>query len=92
MAFVISKAPESEFEKPILHGDEASASGRDNGVVSSQLLLKSAGNFDRDVVLRRIRHYKRLNKVKKTFEALVAGGSESAERRMLQHFDVFSSP
>ncbi|TYK12932.1 hypothetical protein E5676_scaffold255G005270 [Cucumis melo var. makuwa] len=95
MAFVISKASSSfsETENP---GDSDLSR---NDAVSSHVLLKSAGKMDRDVVLRRIRFYKRLNKVKRTLESLVGsgdGGSEvanamadEAEKWWLQQHDVF---
>ncbi|KGN48470.1 hypothetical protein Csa_003921 [Cucumis sativus] len=95
MAFMISKASTSfpETENP-----RNSDLSRNDGV-SSHVFLKSAGKMDRDVVLRRIRFYKRLNKVKRTLESLVGsgdGGSEVAnamadegEKWWLQQHDVF---
>ncbi|CAK9320343.1 unnamed protein product [Citrullus colocynthis] len=96
MAFMISKAPQPSFSNT--ENPKNSDLGS-NAVVSSHLLLKSGGKMDRDVVLRRIRFYRRLNKVKRTFEDLVGGGSRSssevanpmadeAEKWWLQQHDV----
>ncbi|KAL3525743.1 hypothetical protein ACH5RR_014115 [Cinchona calisaya] len=79
--------------------------------VTSQLLLKSSSSasaashragsqtLDKDVVLRRIRHHKSMNKIRNAFQALLAVADDHAdavadkyEQKWLQLGDAFSSP
>ncbi|GFY93905.1 hypothetical protein Acr_09g0003510 [Actinidia rufa] len=67
-------------------------------VVTSCLYLKSSSSsssqtsepLDKHVVLRRIRHHKRLNNIKSTFQALLS----TSEHKWLEHEhnDAFSAP
>ncbi|GAA0151021.1 hypothetical protein LIER_09832 [Lithospermum erythrorhizon] len=65
-----------------------------NDVICSQLYLKSSESLDRDVVLRRIRHHKTMNKFKGTFEALKGTSTTTSafEQKWLELCDSFSSP
>ncbi|PRQ47767.1 hypothetical protein RchiOBHm_Chr2g0103311 [Rosa chinensis] len=110
MAFIISKAhqqpsfsSESDLQKQN-HSKDGDDQVRSDSI-TSQLYLKSSSNskaaaaLDRDVVLRRIRHYKNLRKVKTAFQALM-GSSELQEATStktgiaswLDQEDSFSSP
>ncbi|EXB37238.1 hypothetical protein L484_020297 [Morus notabilis] len=98
MAFVISEAQQSfshsEAEKVTQQDDRPSP-------ITSQLYLKSSSsssssskaNLNKDVVLRRIRHHKCLNKVRSAFQGLlVSSDSEEAQQKWLDQNDSFSSP
>ncbi|WCJ31022.1 hypothetical protein M5689_012540 [Euphorbia peplus] len=59
--------------------------------VSSELHLKSSSqSLDKNVVLKRIRHHKNLNKFRNAFHSLLIGSSSSA--RWSDPEDAFSSP
>lgn len=71
--------------------------------VTSQLHLKSPAQtsetLDKDVVLRRIRHHKCVNKVRSAFQALVSSASpgqadrvSAYEQKWLEQDDAFSAP
>lgn len=68
----------------------------DGGAVSSHLYLKPAGTLDKAVVLRRIRHRKRVNKLKSTLQSLVApppaDGNQSSVPRIRWVDDAFAAP
>lgn len=97
MAFVISEAQQSfshsEAEKVTQQDDRPSP-------ITSQLYLKSSSssssskaNLNKDVVLRRIRHHKCLNKVRSAFQGLlVSSDSEEAQQKWLDQNDSFSFP
>ncbi|XP_027359697.1 uncharacterized protein LOC113868388 [Abrus precatorius] len=101
MAFMISRA-EPETEKSGLNHledkDPATV-----GAISSELHLKpsssseaSSQTLNKQVVLKRIRHRKSLNRIKTAFEGLL-GGSEgnttsTQEQKWLQQDDAFSAP
>ncbi|KAJ6304910.1 hypothetical protein OIU78_020457 [Salix suchowensis] len=102
MSFMVSQAQQSfsENEKVNLNHPEV----EDNQVlstspVSSQLHLKpSAHAMDRDVILKRIRHHKTVNKVKKTLQALAASSldqenmASAYQQKWQDPQDAFSSP
>ncbi|KAA8547280.1 hypothetical protein F0562_003856 [Nyssa sinensis] len=103
MAFVISKNQPSFSEKEaekVNHSEGRDDAGTINSV-TSHLYLKSSSSssahssetLDKDVILRRIRHHKCLNKVRTTFQALVNSSSSSAhEHKWLEVNDAFSGP
>lgn len=71
----------------------------EDGVVSSHLYLKPAhttGTLDKAVVLRRIRHRKRVNKLKSAVRSLVsspaADGNENPVPRVRWVDDAFAAP
>ncbi|KAG5245641.1 hypothetical protein IMY05_005G0106300 [Salix suchowensis] len=102
MSFMVSQAQQSfsENEKVNLNHPEV----EDNQVlstspVSSQLHLKpSAHAMDRDVILKRIRHHKTVNKVKKALQALAASSldqenmASAYQQKWQDPQDAFSSP
>lgn len=97
MAFVISRA-ESETKKVGLDHQEDKNSARDSAI-SSELHLKSSlssksssQTLDKEVVLRRIRHQKSLNRIKSVFESFQGCSASAQEQKWLQQDDVFSSP
>ncbi|KAL5752814.1 hypothetical protein ACOSP7_023005 [Xanthoceras sorbifolium] len=110
--FLISKAETSSFsnsdQKMNLNHSEDHKDTKESSVspVSTQLYLKSSSAaastqssteaLDKEAVLRRIRHRKRLNKVKSAFQGLVSSSSSgqtgNEEHKWLEHYDVFSSP
>ncbi|GMH06439.1 hypothetical protein Nepgr_008279 [Nepenthes gracilis] len=93
MDFTISKKqpPTSEVK------DEHQAEG--DVVISSQLRVISSSDkpLDKDVVLRRIRHHKNLNKFNRAFKALLMNGSAATaasipDPEWLDLEDAFSTP
>jgi hypothetical protein len=102
MAFMISKAQQSisETEKSNQNHPEVEDKQALTCPVSSQLHLKpSVHSMDKDVILKRIRHHKRTNKVKNAIQALATfRGSLDQEnmvladqRKWLDPDDAFSS-
>ncbi|KAJ1419092.1 hypothetical protein SESBI_15360 [Sesbania bispinosa] len=100
MAFMISRA-ESESEKARLdHLEDKDSATATAGAISSQLHLKSpkasSETLDKQVVLRRIRHRKSINRIKSAFEGLrgsTEGKTASAqEQKWLEQDDAFSAP
>lgn len=102
MAFMISKAQQciSETEKSNQNHPEVEDKQALACPVSSQLHLKpSVHSMDKDVILKRIRHHKRTNKVKNAIQALATfTGSLDQEnmvsadqRKWLDPDDAFSS-
>ncbi|KAI4327521.1 hypothetical protein L6164_019970 [Bauhinia variegata] len=104
-ANMISKAQQqhsfSETEKVSFNHSESEDKDSENivGPVSSQLHLKSVSQaLDKQVVLRRIRHRKSLNKVKSALETLLGhseakdGAFSAHDRKWLQQEDAFSAP
>lgn len=99
MDFVVSGGGTSvsETQKARLdHHYESEDTNKDDsanskvGPVSNQLFLKSSSkSLDKQLVLRRIRHRKSLNKVKTAFEALL--GTPQSQSQWLQD-DAFSAP
>ncbi|AES94806.1 hypothetical protein MtrunA17_Chr5g0403021 [Medicago truncatula] len=97
MAFVISRA-ESETKKGGLDHQEDKNPAREESAISSELHLKSSlsksssQTLDKEVVLRRIRHQKSLNRIKSVFEGFRGCSASAQEQKWLQQDDVFSSP
>ena len=65
--------------------------------ISSHLHLKPAGTLDKAVVLRRIRHRKRVNKLKSALQSVVAlppaaDGNQSSAPRIRWVDDAFAAP
>ncbi|TMW93216.1 hypothetical protein EJD97_012013 [Solanum chilense] len=87
MAFAISK------EKI---GSDDQDSVETERVISSQLYLKSSSheNLDKNVVLRRLRHHKYLQKVRGNLKTLLDSYStrDYYEHKWLEQGDVFCSP
>ncbi|KAF9682332.1 hypothetical protein SADUNF_Sadunf05G0098100 [Salix dunnii] len=101
MSFMVSKPQQSfsENEKLNLNHPEVEDSRVLTGPVSSQLHLKpSVHAMDKDVILKRIRHRKTVNKVKKTLQALAASSldqenmASAYQQKWLDPQDAFSSP
>lgn len=94
MAFIISRA-ESGTEKVSLDHQEDKNFATVNAV-SSELHLKSSKSssqtLDKEVVLRRLRHHKSINRIKSAFEGLRVCSNSTQEQKWLQQDDVFSSP
>lgn len=98
---MVSKAQQSfsENEKLNLNHSEVEDNQVLTSPVSSQLHLKpSAHAMDRDVILKRIRHHKTVNKVKKTLQALAASSldqenmASAYQQKWQDPQDAFSSP
>lgn len=108
MAFMISKSKPPSFSEPqelsLPHGARSESTINS---VTSQLILKSSSAaardgsqpLDRDVVLKRIRHHKSMNKVRNALQALLAADDHADahslpdnEQKWLQLGDAFSSP
>ncbi|CAI9752817.1 unnamed protein product [Fraxinus pennsylvanica] len=97
MAFMISKNRQSLSES-----EKMTEAAETLDSVTTQLFLKSsstqrsAQRLDKDVVLRRLRYHKTLNKVKNTFQAIRApedGGTVSDyNEKWLEQGDNFSFP
>ncbi|KAF5738187.1 hypothetical protein HS088_TW13G01083 [Tripterygium wilfordii] len=89
MAFVFSETPASLNHSENTHKEALSP-------VTTQLHLKSSTQsssheaLDKEVILRRIRHRRSLNKVRTALQNLV-GGSEQANK-WVDCEDVFSKP
>ncbi|KAJ4843710.1 hypothetical protein Tsubulata_024556 [Turnera subulata] len=101
MAFMISKTHHqsfsSEAEKLRLnHPEEEADTQPVSTPISRELhLLKSSSNskaLDKQVILRRIRHRKSLNKVRNAFQELVMKGSAPNQQNWMDPDDSFSSP
>lgn len=98
MAFRISKAQQPSFsvsEKLVdtNHQEYEDTKALGASPISSQLYLKpSAQAMDKDVILKRIRHHKTLNKVRNTIQALVGSRLEQEQQKWLDPDDIFSSP
>lgn len=94
MAFMISRV-ESGTEKVSLDHQEDKNSTTVNAV-SSELHLKSSKfssqTLDKEVVLRRLRHHRSINRIKSAFEGLRVCSTSTQEQMWLQQDDVFSSP
>lgn len=95
MAFMIPNAHQSfsEAEKLNLnHPDDKDTQ------ISRQLYLKSSSaqasskTLDKDVILKRIRHRKNLNKVRNAFHALERSLVSANQQKWLDPDDAFSSP
>lgn len=100
---MISKSKSSFSEPPKLNLSENARNESETiKPVTSQLYLKSSSaaarhgseTLDKNVVLRRIRHHKSMNKVRNAFQALLAADDTVAdnEQKWLQLGDTFSSP
>ncbi|GMP31600.1 hypothetical protein CsSME_00005748 [Camellia sinensis var. sinensis] len=102
MAFVISSNKNQEVKNLSSVSD-----GRDTNSVTSYLYLKSSSAhstsepLDKDVVLRRIRHHKCLNKIRSPFQALLSSSFSCSgqadmvaahQQRWLEQDDAFSAP
>ncbi|KAK3412232.1 hypothetical protein EUGRSUZ_I01021 [Eucalyptus grandis] len=102
MAFLISQGqhrrrPLSEAEELKLKAghEEERGTGGDAGHVTTRLYLSkapsdAASSLEKDAVLRRIRHHRRINRVRTAFESIL-GGSSSVQEEPLDD-DAFSSP
>ncbi|OAY35360.1 uncharacterized protein LOC110628717 [Manihot esculenta] len=95
MAFVISQSQQS------LTGDDTENQTQ-IGPVSTQLHLKSSSQpcskaLEKEVILRRLRHHKSLNKVRNAFQALASSCEREAmvsanQQMWLDPEDAFSCP
>lgn len=98
MAFLISKEQRPSFSEPqkvsLSHNDQDSNETESVTSVSSQLYLKSSHqSLDKNVVLRRLRHHKCLQKVRGNLQALLDSSSTmDYEHKWLEQGDVFCSP
>ncbi|CAK9151535.1 unnamed protein product [Ilex paraguariensis] len=101
MAFMISKHQPSfsEAAEKVSVSDQRDETEIINSV-TSQLYLKSSSSsahhtsekaLDKDVVLRRLRHHKCLNRIKNTFGALLSTTPSGGQRqKWLEQDDAFS--
>lgn len=91
MAFPISKEKIGSD-----HQDSVETESGNRVVISSQLYLKSSSheNLDKNVVLRRLRHHKCLQKVRGNLKTLLDSYStkDYSEHKWLEQGDVFCSP
>ncbi|KAL7193184.1 hypothetical protein ACSBR2_024903 [Camellia fascicularis] len=101
MAFIMSSNKSQEVKNL-----SSVSEGRDTNSVTSYLYLKSSSAhsssepLDKDVVLRRIRHHKCLNKIRSPFQALLSSSFSSGQadmvaahqHRWLEQDDAFSAP
>ncbi|KAJ9170784.1 hypothetical protein P3X46_018863 [Hevea brasiliensis] len=97
MAFVISQSQQS-----LTTEDKENLSQL--GPISTQIQLKSSSSqassckaLDKEVILKRLRHHKSLNKVRNVFQALVSSSEHGnmiseSQQRWLDPDDAFSSP
>ncbi|KAK4367696.1 hypothetical protein RND71_011488 [Anisodus tanguticus] len=96
MAFAISKEKIPSFSEPQKVGFSHEDSESGSSVISSQLYLKSSHQtMDKNVVRRRIRHHKCLQKVRANLQALLDTSSTKNydyEHKWLEQGDVFCSP
>ncbi|KAJ4714994.1 Histone-lysine N-methyltransferase [Melia azedarach] len=96
MAFMISKAETSLSDSK----KNSSSRSEEKETITRELLLRSSSpdsfpneTWDKEVVLRRIRHHKNLNKIKSALQALVnSSGGQVQEHKWLDQNDAFSSP
>lgn len=97
MAFMISKTQQASISEPSHSGGEIQTESA-NDRVTSQLYLKTSESLDREIVLRRIRHHKAMNKVRNSLQSLFRGAqphtpvSDYYEQKWLELGDTFSSP
>ncbi|MCD7448864.1 hypothetical protein HAX54_046958 [Datura stramonium] len=101
MAFMISKEQRPSFSEPqkvsfSRNDDDQDSHETESGstVISSQLYLKSSHqNLDKNVVLKRLRHHKYLQKVRGNLKTLLDSYStRDYEHKWLEQGDVFCSP
>lgn len=83
-----------EYPEDSTKASETESTSQD--LITTQLYLKPSSNssskaLDKDVVLRRIRHHKNLNKFRSAFQAFF-NNSEQVHEELLKQNDVFSSP
>ncbi|KAF8012451.1 hypothetical protein BT93_I0574 [Corymbia citriodora subsp. variegata] len=102
MAFLISQGqhgrrPLSEAEELKLKSSHSMAEERGAGAdgvvgsqVTSRLYLSKAPSLEKEAVLRRIRHHRRINRVRTAFESILSGSSAAQEEPLDD--DAFSSP
>ncbi|KAK4346540.1 hypothetical protein RND71_032879 [Anisodus tanguticus] len=89
MAFAISK------EKIPSINQDSHETESESSVISSQLYLKSSHQtLDKNVVRKRIRHHKCLQKVRANLQALLDTCSTNYdyEHKLLEQGDIFCSP
>ncbi|KAK9670145.1 hypothetical protein RND81_13G180800 [Saponaria officinalis] len=76
--------------------DNVATEDRQQPPVSTQLRLVSSKSLEKEVVLRRIRHQKCMNKVKNMFSSVLSfnssGASNVMEHKLVELGDVFSCP
>ncbi|KAG9440812.1 hypothetical protein H6P81_020977 [Aristolochia fimbriata] len=98
MAFLLPKTTIVDTE--VFVAEEPEPERAANGAVTCQLYLKPHKNsesLDKDVVLRRIRHRKRVNRVRSVMRSLLTppeskGNSPTARHEDLWLDDAFSAP
>ncbi|KAL6317950.1 hypothetical protein AAG906_030997 [Vitis piasezkii] len=99
MSFLVSKPrPSSSDYEKITHSDDREDSDT-LPTVTSYLHLKpaqSSQTLDKDLVLRRIRHRKRVNKVRNLFQTLVSSPFSTTDSVRVQEKkwvdDAFAAP
>lgn len=69
MAFMISKTQQAKISEVPRSGEEIQTESANNPV-TSQLYLKTSESLDREIVLRRIRQHKTMNKVRNSLQSL----------------------
>ncbi|KAL6957104.1 hypothetical protein U1Q18_011783 [Sarracenia purpurea var. burkii] len=102
MSFMKSKNQPSSFaqsqEVKLSDGRDKGGEEATNSVTSCLYLKSSSQPLDKNVVLRRIRHHKNLNKIRSTFQGLLGGPSPSekagtvAAHQQKSLDDAFFSP
>nr|GMC59543.1 hypothetical protein DM860_005020 [Ipomoea batatas] len=109
MAFAISKNQQPSSPSPL--SDQENSAEETKASVTRHLYLKKSSSspsssareaLDRDVVLRRIRHHKRMEKARRNLRAVFGGppplladtddNMSVYEHKLLQMGDVFCSP
>lgn len=98
---MMSKTQQASISEPN-HNLNLSHSGGEtesaNNSVTSQLYLKTSETLDREIVLRRIRHHKTMNKVRNSLQSLFRSSqphtpvSDYYEHKWLEQGDTFCSP
>ncbi|KAF7136549.1 hypothetical protein RHSIM_Rhsim08G0109000 [Rhododendron simsii] len=95
MASMASKSHPISQAEEVSISDGSRAKSTTEAVTSCIHLKSSSGQIsqplDKEVVLRRIRHHKCLNKIRNTFQALLSTPPPS-EHRWLEPDDAFSAP
>lgn len=97
MAFMISKTQQAKISEVPRSGEEIQTESANNPV-TSQLHLKTSESLDREIVLRRIRQHKTMNKVRNSLQSLFRSSqshtpvSDYDEHKWLELGDTFSSP
>ncbi|KDP31842.1 hypothetical protein JCGZ_12303 [Jatropha curcas] len=95
MAFVIPQTQQS-----LSSSEDSDNQTQLLGPISKQLYIKSTSSssssssskaLDKEVILKRIRHHRSLNKVKNAFQSFMSS-SDSEHKRWLDPEDAFSSP